>query len=129
MLEFLPQIQKNLANRNTVNAKAAKDLFSIWRTGENKVENKIYKRPSTVSLEDIKLMQTEGLIKCIGERLEVTEKGSKVLKTMILGDDRSIFEDKGNIIEYNQALNTTKNIKTAKNKKQGLPDNWWGRFL
>ena len=57
---------------------------------------------------------------------EVTEKGANVIKVMILGDDRSIFEEDGANMDYHTALNNTKNIKTA--KKQKVASSWWDRF-
>ena len=62
-------------------------------------------------------MQKEGLVKSIGENIELTEKGAKVIKVMILGDERSSFEDNNIIIDYNQALSNTKNVKEAKKNR------------
>ena len=63
----------------------------------------------------------------LGDNIKITEKGSKVINIMILGDDRSIFEDEGIVIDYNMALDKTKGIKTAKQLKVASTD-WWSRF-
>ena len=69
-------------------------------------------------------MKNAGLIKVIGENIEITEKGAKVINVMILGDDRSIFEKDGNEIDYHTALDKTK-VKVAGNTKVA---SWWDRF-
>ena len=70
-------------------------------------------------------MQKAGLVKVIGDNFEVTEKGANVIKVMILGDDRSIFEEDGVNLDFHTALDNTKNIKTAKKRKVA---SWWDRF-
>jgi len=123
MPEFTQQVQKSPTYVDPI---AAKLLYNIWRTGAQKQETKIYKKPVTVGQEEVNRMKEAGLIKAIGESLEITEKGSKVINVMILGDDRSIFEDDGSNIEYNKALNSTKGVKTA--KKLRVASSWWDRF-
>jgi len=123
MPEFTEQVQKSPTYVDPI---AAKLLYNIWRTGAQKQETKIYKKPVTVGQEEVNRMKEAGLIKAIGESLEITEKGSKVINVMILGDDRSIFEDDGSNIEYNKALNSTKGVKTA--KKLRVASSWWDRF-
>ena len=124
MPEFTEQVRKS---PNYVDPIAANSLYSIWRTGENKkTSEKIFKKPVTVGSEETRRMSDAGLIKIIGDNIEITEKGSKVINVMILGDERSIFEDDGTNIDYNTALNQTKGIKTAKQLK--VASSWWGRF-
>ena len=72
-------------------------------------------------------MQKQGLIKVVGSNIEMTQKGSDVIRVMILGDDRSSFDKADFIIDYNQALSNTKNIKMAK-KEQKVANSWWDRF-
>jgi len=114
LLRILPNKKTTAHNKNYVDPKAAKTLFSIWRTAENKIKENVYKRPSTISLSDIEIMQKEGLVKSIGSNIEITNRGQKVIKVMILGDSRSSFDKDGEvIIDYNTALNNTKDLKIA----------------
>jgi len=123
LLQILPKRKVTFQTKDYVNAEAAKTLFSIWRTAENKIKDGVYKRPSTISLNDIQIMQKEGLIKSFGSDIELTDKGQKVIKIMILGDDRSSFDkDAEMIIDYNTALNKTKDIKIARGGRKKI--NW-----
>jgi len=125
LVKLLPN-RKNMArDKDNISANLADTLFSIWRTSENKMNKNTYKRPMNISINDIQNMQKEGLIKSIGDNIELTEKGAKVIKIMILGDERSSFEDNNIAIDYNLALSNTQNIKEAK-KNNG---NWWDQFL
>ncbi|MCK5763627.1 MAG: hypothetical protein KAH05_05865, partial [Clostridiales bacterium] len=103
---------------------AAKALFQVWRTGSSS-NQKTYKRPPTFSYDDLQRMQKENLVKVIGDKFEVTEKGANVIKVMILGDDRSIFDENGLNLSYRDALSNTQNVKTAKKQKIA---SWWDRF-
>jgi hypothetical protein len=123
MPEFADKIQKS---PNYVDPVAARSLYNIWRSGEKKQAEKIFKKPITVGHEETRRMSDAGLIKVIGENIEITEKGSKVINVMILGDERSIFEDDGSNVDYSKALNNTKGVKTAKQLK--VASSWWGRF-
>ena len=123
MPEFTEQVRKS---PNYVDPIAAKSLYDIWRAGEQKQAEKIYKKPVTLGHEETRRMADAGLIKTIGDNIEITEKGSKVINVMILGDDRSVFEDDGNFVDYNKALNNVGNIKTAKQLK--VASSWWNRF-
>ncbi len=119
LINLLPRKYRDnyiIKGKDYVEPSVAKTLFSIWRTGENKDNEKVYKRPNTIAHDDLEKMKKAGLIRVIGENIEITEKGAKVINIMILGDDRSSFEDNELIIDYNQALNNTKGLKIA-NKK------------
>jgi len=118
LLEMLPGLKdKMIKSKDYVDPSIAKVLFSIWRTGENKINEKTYKRPSTIAHDDVEKMKAAGLIKSIGDKIEITEKGSKVIKIMILGDERSSFDNNDIVIDYSKALNNTKGVKTAKQNK------------
>jgi len=123
MPEFTQQVQKSPTYVDPI---AAKSLYSIWRTGSEQKKDKIYKKPATVGQEEVNRMKEAGLVKMIGENIEITEKGSKVINVMILGDERSIFEDDGTNVDYNKALDNTKGIKTAKQLRTA--SSWWDRF-
>ena len=116
LIRLLPNIKDRITNykKDVVNSNAAKSLYSIWRTSENRLNEDTYKRPTNVGWADVENMQKEGLVRSIGDKIEITDKGKQVIKVMILGDDRSSFEDDHIIIDYNQALSNTKDVKIAK---------------
>lgn len=122
MPEFADKIRKS---PNFVDPIAAKSLYNIWRTGEKQADNK-FKKPVTLGNEETTRMSEAGLIKVIRDNIEITEKGSKVINIMILGDERSIFEDDGKDVGYSKALNNTKGVKTAKQMR--VASSWWNRF-
>ena len=124
MPEFTEQVTKS---PHYVDPIAAKSLYNIWRTGSQKQSEKVFKKPVTIGKEEATRMKDAGLIKLIGDNIEITEKGSKVINIMILGDDRSVFEDDGIAIDYNLALDQTKGIKVAKRLKVASTD-WWTRY-
>lgn len=118
LLNIMPDLQKFIQPHNSVNPQAAKDLFSLWKSAEED-SDKTFKRPHTLDWARVKNMQNEGLVKTRGQnKIEITEKGSNVIKTMILGDERSAFEDDNSIIDYHRSLATTQNVKMAKKHKK-----------
>jgi len=126
LIRIMPELADEVRKSpNYVDPIAAKSLYNIWRTGEEKKAEKVFKKPVTLGTEEISRMSEAGLIKAIGDNIEITEKGSKVINVMILGDERSIFEDDGRAVEYNVALNNTKGVKTAKRMRVA---SWWDRF-
>ena len=129
LIRIMPEFKEQIIKSPTyVDPIAARSLYDIWRTSSYKTSEKYYKKPTTMGQEEIRRMKDAGLVKVIGENIEITEKGAKVINVMILGDDRSIFEDKkdGSIVDYNKALSNTKGVKTAKNMKAA--SSWWDRF-
>lgn len=129
LVKLMPSLQDNNVKKNQVDVESAKKLFSIWRDDRNKITNNIYKRPITLSLSDIDAIQKEGLVVAISDKIEITKKGYNVIKVMILGDERSSFEDTGIIIDHNKALANTRSpsIKSAK-LAQRYEDLWWRQF-
>ena len=123
MPEFKNRIEKAPSYIDPI---AAKSLYDLWKTGEQKKLEKTYKKPVTLGNEELRRMSDAGLVKTIGDNIQITEKGAKIINVMILGDDRSIFEFDGNDIDYNTALNNTRDVKTAKSNK--VASSWWDRF-
>ena len=123
MPEYADKIRKS---PNYIDPMTAKSLYDIWRYGEKKQTDNSFKKPVTLGHEETSRMSESGLIKVIGDNIEITEKGSKIINVMILGDDRSIFEDDGTNVDYNKALSNTKGIKTAKSLR--VASSWWNRF-
>ena len=126
LMRIMPELNQSVRfGRDAVDPLAADALFRVWRTGSSS-NQKTYKRPHTFSHDDLQRMQKADLVKVVGDSFEVTEKGANVIKVMILGDDRSIFEEDGLNLDYHTALNNTKNIKTA--KKQKVASDFWSQF-
>ena len=126
LIRIMPEFtEKVLKSPTYVDPTIANSLYGIWRSGKKK-DDKIYKKPVTLGKEEINRMKDAGLITAIGDDIKITEKGSKVINVMILGDERSIFEDDGLVIDYNIALNNSKGLKTAKRLK--VANSWWDRF-
>jgi hypothetical protein len=126
LIRIMPDFKNQIGNKSSyVDPFVAKSLYNLWKSGEQKKDN-IYKKPVTLGHDEVKKMRDAGLVKPIGENIQITSKGSDIINVMILGDDRSIFEDDGKTIDYSAALNNTKNVKTAKKLK--VASSWWGRF-
>ena len=69
----------------------SKTLYNIWRDQDNKISETLYKRPVTISDDEVQKMEKAGLVRQIANNLEVTEKGKNAIKVMVLGNDASIF--------------------------------------
>ena len=127
LIRIMPEFKERIMKSpDYVDPTVAKSLYNIWRTGSKSQEDKVFKKPATLSHDEVTRMKDEGLVMAIGDNLQITNKGQKIIKVMILGDDRSIFEDDGGIVDYNKALNHTKGVKTAKKLKAA--SSWWDRF-
>jgi len=113
-----------------IDEKAAMNLFHIWKNDQNKVGENVYKRPTSFSAEDVNIMKREGLVRTVGDKIEITSKGSGIINVMILGDDSSSFDDDGSIVGYMDALakSNSPTVRTAKSMSKSASDNWWGRF-
>jgi predicted transcriptional regulator len=137
LIDFLQQIMPDfkghflMMRRPKSNNKAANALFSVWKDENNKVKEKVIKRPITCSMDDVNLMEREGLVKQKdGEKLEITQKGAEVIKTMILGDDRSIYEEKDKgMIDFETAYANTKPKSTKTAKTASIESGNWYRRL
>lgn len=126
LFSIMPELKNQIKNRSeSVNPIDANCLYGIWKNGTNAGDNKTFKRPDFVHMEEINRMKNAGLIQSIDDKIKITDKGEKIIKTMILGDDRSSFNDNGISIDYSKALNNTRGVKTAKKHKFA---SWWDRF-
>jgi len=139
VLDTLIRMLPNLKNNDIPNLKLQKDpdyieaeladsLFDIWKNAKQ-VKDRVYKKPVVTSLNDIEQMEKRGLVKKIGENIEITKKGEKVIKIMILGDNSSALDKDEIKIDYLTALKNAKyNSKLTKtaNKKD---KKWWEKFL
>lgn len=112
LLKLMPDLQPGqnviFFRPPQVNSKAAKALMSLWKNEKNIMGNKKLKRPANLSSDDLQLMEKENLVQDKGDFLEITSKGEQALKTMILGDERSVFEDDGKTLDFHVAQANTK---------------------
>ena len=118
---------KTYKTKDHVDPKSAKSLYTVWKDTNNQVSNKIYKRPKTLSSTEIESMTDQGLIRCVGDKVEITSKGSDIIKTMILGNDKSFF-DKNNDIDYVTAKNNINARQASKKSTSKYEQPWWDRF-
>jgi len=124
LIRLMPSLQKDNRDKNFVDPTIANSLFNIWRTSSNKINDNTYQRPATVSIDEVKNMQKAGLVRPVGNNIEITNKGSEVIKIMILGDDTSSF-DPDVEVDYTQALKSAGQLKSANKVKVA---SWWDRF-
>lgn len=128
-IDLFPGLEtKSILNKPLVDSVTATRLFSIWRDEKNKVGKRLYKRPMTIPVHEVDSMKEHGLVKSVGDKIEITQKGSDVIKIMILGDNASIFEDKGMIVSYDKALLKTKEASKPKKMDKKASDLWWSRY-
>jgi len=125
IVDHFPDFQKQIKNKMLMDGDAASKLLGIWKKQENAVGKRIFKKPENITSSDISNMQKEGLIRLLGDKIEITAKGSEVIKTLILGDERSVYEDNGKDIDIRTA---SANVNTRSKKQKRSSDLWWDRF-
>jgi len=126
LMKIMPELSDRIRKSpDYIDPTVARSLYNIWRSGSCKRGQKLYRKPVTLSHDDVRRMKDAGLIRPIGNNIQITDKGAKVIRIMILGDNKSIFEDDGSVIDYNKALDEVKGVKTAKKLKVA---GWWDRF-
>jgi len=128
ILNILPELGEKIRNFENPNEKQAKTLFNIWKEQKNKVGNKVFNKPKEINSSDIDNLKNAGFVKEIGDKLQITQKGSEIIKTMILGDDRSAFDKSNKEIDLKTATANTKTPSCLKKKGNNIKNNWWSRF-
>ncbi len=113
LIRLMPELRS--VRKNHTDPKLANMLYNkIWSSVEHKVADKKFRRPSDLKMADVERLKAEGLVEVSGDTIEITAKGTHVVKSMILGDDRSIFEEDGKPTDY---LTATANLKPSRLKK------------
>lgn len=92
----------NTIINNELSESSIESLYEIWSNKDNMISKNTYKKPLSVSSESIRNMEREGLVNFSHDKFNITKKGKEMLKTMILGDERSIF-DENKHINYKKA--------------------------
>jgi hypothetical protein len=141
LLDMLFQIMPELRDKMTApagvrtNNKAAKVLYTIWSKEANRISANRFRCPKAVMTNDKKLLESEGLVTASGDQLTITSKGGEVIKQMILGDNRSVFDYDGEPIEYLKAVANTAPArrkygnKIASVQQLHQPINWYERAM
>lgn len=100
----------------------AKKLYGLWSDASNKISERKFRRPPTMSDSEVKSLESAGLIEVHGKDLKVTSQGVLVLRKMILDDDTFHLGKKSNCEDCR--------VKTASAEKPmffspvSLPQNW-----
>jgi hypothetical protein len=123
LLEKMPNLKQRISKDRLVDSQVASKLFDFWRSQQKSASSnqRIYTKPKNANDFEIDTLLKEGLVRCIGDKIEITSKGSEVIKIMILGDERSSFDDNGENIDIHTA---SANI----NKRNKKKTDWWSRF-
>ena len=124
LVDVMPELRARM-EENTVDAVAAASLFGIWKQQNKSIGKRTFAKPKTITASEVEGMVSEGLVRCIGDKLEITSRGSEVIKTLILGDERSSFEDDGTDPTVREA---SAKINARANKKKKASEDWWDRF-
>lgn len=127
LMDIMPGLRFKQTH-NGVSSKAASAVYEIWKHKDHKINNKEYERPTTIAKDKIDSAQKEGLIRQVGHKVEITDKGSEILKIMVLGDDASSFDKTARDPDFMTAVSKMKPV-TAEKKKFASEDLWWERFL
>ena len=123
LVDFLTNILPHdfKPRKDILDPKSVQVLYNIWKNPNNKISNKVYKKPKEFSKGDIDNLVSYGLMQRTTNGFQITSKGSNIIKTMILGDDRSSYED-GRDLDYTTASNNTRRLKK---KNQKIASLWW----
>jgi len=110
-LQILPGLKQNIGLQ-TRDPKA-KMLMAVWEDVANKVADKKFKRPATMSQRDIQELEVAGYIKQHGDNIVMTKKGSDLIKIMLLNDNSHTFDEEKNEISEIFSKGSDKKIKRA----------------
>lgn len=126
LLNRMPELHPSMAHQ--MSPQLEDKLFNIWKDKKNKLSDNLYKKPVDLQSSDLAEMEKAGLVTAQGNKLHITQKGSSAIKQMILGDERSSFEDDGSNVSYKQAVSNTKTPSKLKEKNKAIENDWWSRF-
>lgn len=97
-------------------------LYEAWLDSPEASEGKI-KRPASLHRQEIDSMVREGLVRELGDCLELTSKGTKILTKLILKDDTNSF---GNPVKKSSAKITSPFARFA-SRITDHPASWFKR--
>ena len=122
LLDFLMDVMPDMHNVTLVlNPGAKKDpnseaLYNIWSDIENKVADRKFLRPTTLSSREVENLESAGLVQANGKYLSVTSKGVKAIRQMILNSEQSSFE---------KSASSRGMTKVAQVQEQTSTGNWY----
>lgn len=91
-------------------------LYQIWSNDSLRTSKNVYKIPNNIKTTQVESMQNQGLVNKIGDKIQITSKGSDIIKILVLGDERSVFEDNGKPLSYKEASLNVKKQPIRKKK-------------
>ena len=89
-IQIMPGLKPNIGLHT--NDPKAKMLMAVWDDAGNKIADKKFRRPATMSNRDAIDLEGAGYIKQHGENLVMTQKGIDLIKIMLLNDDSHAFD-------------------------------------
>jgi hypothetical protein len=115
LIRLMPELRE--LRKGRADPKLATLLYNkIWSKENSRVAGKLFNRPDDLNAADVDRLKADGLINLKGHQIEITDKGAAVVRQMILGDNRSVFEDDGKPVEYLRALS---NLSPSRAKTSG----------
>lgn len=93
ILDFLirERQQTTLSRFGDPKGKAAKVLYSLFKSGEAGVEPMTFRRPMSVRTDEIVDLERFGFAEWHGDTIRITASGKRLLEAVILNDDDCIF--------------------------------------
>jgi hypothetical protein len=71
--------------------KAAKVLYSLFKSGEAGLEPLTFKRPFGLRTDELINLESLGFAEWQGEMIKITASGKRLLEAVILNDDDCVF--------------------------------------
>jgi hypothetical protein len=121
--DMVPELQHFtfLVRPDPVSDPNAKALYEVWSDVENKIADRKFVRPPTMSQSQIAKLESSGLVEIQGKYLKVTSKGAEAIKSIILQTEKSAFNK--------SASQNIKLIKEASRKNvEVYKNNWYSRI-
>lgn len=117
--DAIPELQHFtlLVKKNPASDTNAQKLYSIWSDMGNKVADRKFLRPPSMTQSELTKLESSGLVEIHGKYLKVTAKGADAIKSMILHSEKSSF----NKSSFSNVI-----IKTAQQKTK-TANNWYGQ--
>ena len=93
ILDFLirERQQTTLSRFGDPKGKAAKVLYSLFKSGEAGAEPMTFRRPMGVRTDEIVDLERFGFAEWHGDTIRITASGKRLLEAVILNDDDCIF--------------------------------------
>lgn len=97
LIDFIKDVMPSLKDitfvRSNPSSAYAKQLYALWNDETNKIAERQFRKPLNMSNEDLKTLTSAGLVVEHGGNIKITQKGSEIIKQMILQDQSSAFDN------------------------------------